>query len=74
MEFALKTVDSAKASEVLGVFLKGKTIPEDGSWIEIIGRAGTKAELQQLHNQLTGGKLSEKGQARTLAALGNASR
>ena len=54
-------------------FLKGKTIPEDGSWIEIIGRAGTKAELQQLHNQLTGGKLSEKGQARALA-LGNASR
>ena len=74
LEFALKTVDSAKASEVLGVFLKGKTIPEDGSWIEIIGRAGTKAELQQLHNQLTGGNLSEKGQARTLAALGNASR
>ena len=30
--------------------------------------------MQQLHNQLTGGNLSEKGQARTLAALGNASR
>ena len=74
LEFALKTVDSAKASEVLGVFLKGKTIPEDGSWIEIIGRAGTKTELQQLHSQLAAGELSVDGQARALNSLSIASR
>jgi putative heme-binding domain-containing protein len=74
LEFVLKSMSAEKASEVLGVFLKGKTIPEDGSWIEIIGRAGTTAELAQLHVQLTGGSLSTGGQARALDALSHASR
>ena len=74
LEFALKSIAADKASEVLGVFLKGKTIPEDGSWIEIIGRAGTTAELKQLHAQLIADSLSANGQARALSALNHASR
>ena len=74
LEFALKSMSAEKASDVLGVFLNGKTIPEDGSWIEIIGRAGTAVELAQLHSQLTGGSLSTGGQARALDALSHASR
>jgi putative heme-binding domain-containing protein len=74
LEFALKTVDASKASEVLGVFLKGKAIPEDGSWIEIIGRAGTIAELEQLHSQLIGGEYSQDGQSRALNSMSFASR
>ena len=74
LEFVLKSMFAEKASEVLGVFLNGKTIPEDGSWIEIIGRAGTAAELSQLHVQLTGGSLSTGGEARALDALSHASR
>ena len=74
LEFALKTVDASKASEVLGVFLKGKKIPEDGSWIEIIGRAGTISELEQLYGQLTGGEYSQDGQSRAMNSMSHASR
>ncbi len=74
LEFALKSMSAKKASDVLGLFLNGKTIPEDGSWIEIIGRAGTAIELKQLHAQLTGGTLSTGGQVRALNALSHASR
>ncbi len=74
LEFALKTVDASKASEVLGVFLKGKKIPEDGSWIEIIGRAGTILELEQLYGQLTGGEYSQDGQSRVMNSMSHASR
>ena len=74
LEFALKSMSAEKASDVLGLFLNGKTIPEDGSWIEIIARAGTAIELKQLHAQLTGGTLSTGGQVRALNALSHASR
>ena len=74
LEFALKSIAADKASEGLGLFLKGKTIPEDGSWIEIIGRAGTVTELNQLHGQLTADSLTVGGQARALNALNHASR
>ena len=74
LEFALKTVDASKASEVLGVFLKDKKIPEDGSWIEIIGRAGTISELEQLYRQLTEGLYSQDGQSRAMNAMSHASR
>jgi len=74
LEFALKSMSAEKASDVLGLFLNGKTIPEDGSWIEIIGRAGTAIELKQLHTQLVSGTLSTGGQVRALNALSHASR
>ena len=74
LEFALKTVDASKASEVLGVFLKGKNIPEEGSWIEIIGRAGTTTELEQLYSQLSEGEYSQDGQSRAMNSMSFASR
>ena len=74
LEFALKSMSSGEASDVLGLFLNGKRIPEDGSWIEIIGRAGKETDLAQLHAELTGGSLSSNGQARALKALSHASR
>jgi putative heme-binding domain-containing protein len=74
LEFALKSMSGGKGSDVLGLFLNGKTIPEDGSWIEIIGRAGTKTDLTQLHAELNGGSLSNSGKARALNALSHASR
>ncbi|MBC8244071.1 MAG: c-type cytochrome [Verrucomicrobia bacterium] len=74
LEFALKSMSGGKASDVLGLFLDGKAIPEDGSWIEIIGRAGTETDLSQLHTQLTDGSLSNGGRVRALNALSHASR
>ena len=74
LEFALKTIDPSKASEVISVFLKGKNIPENGSWIEIIGRAGTVLELEQLHRQLIVGDFSIDGQVRALRSMSHASR
>ena len=72
--FHLNHSSSASFELLFFIFLKGKAIPEDGSWIEIIGRAGTISELEQLHSQLIGGEYSQDGQSRALNSMSFASR
>lgn len=76
LEFALKAIEPAKASEVLGQLIAGKTLPRDGSgpWIELIGSAGGPKELRQLFDQLIAGQFVEPASLRVFAALGDAAR
>jgi putative heme-binding domain-containing protein len=76
LEFALKAIEPARAGEVLGQLLAGKTLPRDGSgpWIELIGSAGGPKELRQLFDQLLAGQFVEPAALRVFAALGDAAR
>ncbi len=76
LEFGLKAIEPAKASEVLGQLVGDKVIPRDGSgpWIELIGSAGTPKELRQMFDQLLKGEFVEPASLRVFAALGDATR
>jgi putative heme-binding domain-containing protein len=76
LEFALKALEPARAGEVLGQIIAGKTLPRDGSgpWIELIGSAGGPKELRQLFDQLLKGEFVEPASLRVFAALGDAAR
>jgi putative heme-binding domain-containing protein len=75
-EFALKSIEPASASEVLGQFLGAKGVPRDGSgpWIELIGSAGGAKELRQLFDPLVRGEFNEAVALRVCAALSEAAR
>ncbi len=75
-EFALKSIEPALASEVLGQFLGNKGVPRDGSgaWIEIIGASGRGTELRQLFDPLLRGEFSEPVALRVFTALSDAAR
>ncbi|MDP3072522.1 MAG: GDSL-type esterase/lipase family protein [Opitutaceae bacterium] len=76
LEFGLKAVMAAQASEVLGTLLSTTGIPRDGSgpWIELIGSAGGAPELQTLVEHVMRGQLSETAIGRALTALTEAAR
>ncbi|MBI5775718.1 MAG: HEAT repeat domain-containing protein [Verrucomicrobia bacterium] len=76
LEFGLKAIEPALASEVLGQLVGNKIIPRDGSgpWIELIGSAGTAKELRQMFDQLLKGEFVEPASLRVFAALGDATR
>ncbi len=76
LEFGLKAIDPAKASQVLGQLLQNKPLSRDGAggWIELIGRAGGAKELQRLFDQVLANGFDEPASARALAALNEASR
>jgi putative heme-binding domain-containing protein len=76
LEFALKAIEPASASEILGQLLGQKPLPRDGSgsWIDLIGQAGTARELRQLLNQVLSGGFDERGTANALTALDQAAR
>ena len=75
-EFALKSIEPALASEVLGQLLGNKGVPRDGSgpWIEIIGAAGGGQELRQLFDPLVRGEFGEAAALRVFTALSHAAR
>src|ERR1051326_749274 len=54
LEFALKAIEPAKASLVLGSVLASRPIARDGSgpWIELLGTAGDAKALRQFFNQV----------------------
>ncbi len=76
LEFALKAVEPALASEVLAQLLKNNVLPRDGAgpWIELIGTAGSPRELRQLFDQAIAGQFDGETTRRALAALGDAAR
>ena len=76
LEFALKAIEPAKASAVIGQLIAGKTLPRDGSgpWIELIGSAGGPKELRALFDQLLKGEFVEPASLRVFAALTGAAR
>ncbi|MES2694797.1 MAG: PVC-type heme-binding CxxCH protein [Verrucomicrobiota bacterium] len=77
LEFALKAVEPAQASAVLGLLVgKQGGVPRDGAgpWIELIGAAGGAAELRLLFDQLQRGELAEAVALRAFTALADAAR
>jgi putative heme-binding domain-containing protein len=71
LEFALKAIEPAKASEVLGTALEARPIARDGSgpWIELIGTAGDSTLLRRLFDQILNGGFDETASVRALKAL-----
>lgn len=76
LEFALKSLEPAASSQVLGLLLGNRPLPQDGSgtWIELIGQAGTSHELRQLYDQVLAQGFNDPAAARALAALNQAAR
>jgi putative heme-binding domain-containing protein len=76
LEFGLKAVEPALASDVLGALIAAKGIPSDGSgpWIELIGAAGGSKELRALVDDVVRGALAEPAAIRALQALADAAR
>ena len=76
LEFALRAIEPARASEVLGQFLGDKPLPADGSgpWIELIARAGTGGESDRLYQQVLNKGFTDSASARALAAVAQAVR
>jgi len=76
LEFALKAIEPAQASEVLGQLLGDAPLPKDGSgpWIDLIGQAGTAKELRKLFDQVLQNGFDETATARALTALNQAAR
>jgi putative heme-binding domain-containing protein len=71
LEFALKAIEPAKASAVLGTVLEGRLISRDGSgpWIELIGTAGDAKSLRRMFEQTLKGGFDETASVRVLKAL-----
>jgi putative heme-binding domain-containing protein len=76
LEFALKSIEPAQASDVLGQLLGNAPLPRDGSgpWIELIGQAGTAKELRKLFDQVLDKGFEDASTARALASLDQAAR
>ena len=76
LEFALKAIEPALASEILGQLIGKQGVARDGSgpWIELIGSAGGPAELQLLFEQTLRGEFAESVALRALTAIGEAAR
>ncbi|MEW6306635.1 MAG: PVC-type heme-binding CxxCH protein, partial [Verrucomicrobiota bacterium] len=76
VEFALKAIEPQLASTVLAQLLKAKPLARNGAgpWIELIGQAGTAAELRLLLDTAVNGGLDDAATVRALNALGEALR
>ena len=76
LEFGLKAIEPAHAGKVLSHLLGNKPLPQDGSggWIELIGRAGTTANLDTLYTQILSGGFAPGANGAAIAALSHAAR
>jgi putative heme-binding domain-containing protein len=76
LEYGLKAVEPALASEVLAGLFAQKHLPQNGSgpWIELIGQAGGPAELRNMFDQLLKGEFVEPAAIRVFQSLGEAAR
>jgi putative heme-binding domain-containing protein len=76
LEYGLKSIEPAQASEVLGQLIGDKPLPRDGSgpWIDLIGQAGTAKELRRLFDQVLASGFDDAATARSLASLNQAAR
>jgi len=76
LEFALKAVEPAFASDVLGGLIAKGTVLLDGTgpWFELIAAAGGPAETQALYDRVLKGDLPEAASVRAVTALADAAR
>ncbi|MCC7377113.1 MAG: hypothetical protein IT581_20800 [Verrucomicrobiales bacterium] len=76
LEFALKALKPAQVSRVLGSVLGDRPLAKDGAgpWIEVIGAAGSPAELARLLNQARANGFDRPATVRALKALADAMR
>jgi putative heme-binding domain-containing protein len=76
LEFALDALDAARSGPVIAALLKQRPITRDGAgpWIELIGKGGGKAELQQLFARVAKGDLEPPALVRAMNALADAAR
>jgi putative heme-binding domain-containing protein len=76
LEFALKAIEPAMAGQVLGQLLASRPLPRDGAgpWLELIGSAGGKKEVQRLFEQLAANGFDERAAVRGLTGLNDAAR
>jgi putative heme-binding domain-containing protein len=76
LEYGLKAIEPAQASEVLGQLIGDQPLPRDGSspWIDLIGQAGTAKELRRLFDQVLTNGFDDAATARALASLNQAVR
>jgi putative heme-binding domain-containing protein len=76
LEFALKALKPEQASRVLGQVLASRPLAKDGAgpWIEVIGAAGSPAQLRQLFDQTLNGGFDEAASARAIRSLADATR
>lgn len=76
LEFALKALKPAQVSRVLGSVLGDRPLARDGAgpWIEVIGAAGSPAELARLLDQARTGGFEKPATIRALKALEDAMR
>lgn len=76
LEFALKALRSEQASRVLGQVLASRPLGRGGAgpWIELIGSAGSAAQLRQLFEQAVNGGFDDAATARAVRALAEATR
>ncbi|MBP7140628.1 MAG: HEAT repeat domain-containing protein [Opitutaceae bacterium] len=71
LEFALKAIEPADASQVLGSLIARGVVPFDGSgnWFELIGAAGGQPEIDALYSRIATGALPEPVKLRAMEAL-----
>ncbi|MBL9134285.1 MAG: c-type cytochrome [Verrucomicrobiales bacterium] len=76
LEFALKALKPAQVSQVLGSVLGDRPLARDGSgpWIEVIGAAGSPAELARLFEQARTEGFEKPATLRALKSLADAMR
>lgn len=76
LEFALASVLPDRAGKYIAQRLKNRPIGKDGSgpWIELIGKAGGRTELNTLYQQAANGGFDAAATERALKAIGGAQR
>jgi len=76
LEFALKSIEPALASTILGGILAQRGLPRDGSgpWIDLVGAAGGPDELRRMLDAVKAGDLVAEAVPRALRALADAAR
>ena len=76
LEFGLQAIAPTQASEVLGKLLSEQSWKWDGAgpWIELIGKAGSAADLAKLLRRLAQGNLDAEVGLRAVQALSEAKR
>ncbi|MGB7327606.1 MAG: HEAT repeat domain-containing protein, partial [Rubripirellula sp.] len=76
LEFALTSIEPSRAASYLSEQIASNAIPADGSgpWIELIGKAGGKAELTKLLEQVIAGGFDTDAMTRAVNAISEAQR
>lgn len=76
LEFGLRAVEPALASEVLGQLIGTQGVPRDGSgpWLDLIAPAGGPLELRRVFDHLRNGEFTAPAARRALTTLAEAGR